>query len=685
MNIYTKWMWLKGPEPSADKKAIKAEFVREFEVTEGELADISSAVIKLSADSKYKLYVNDLFVCYGPARGDRQVWYYDEPDILPFVKAGKNRIRIEVLYYRNPTENINYGIAHGACPGLFFDSDGCPFANLREQNENGLLPEWKGHFVCGFNIVRESEGFSPLMIMEHIRGAEKCADGESGKPENAKEWTTPFLYNAWQISNEVSPGNLMKRPIPFMYLEKRTFELPENSLIKKGETKIFTFDAGAEETGFVNILLSGNADIKLLYSESFYIKNNDGKYIKKRRDDSASGSLLGFSDICENVKCYSPFWYRTFRYIELTVTASYEDVNIENLYYYETGYPLSVKTSYTGNDATEAKIWDISLRTLKRCMQETYIDCPFYEQLQYVMDTRSQALYTYEVSGDDRLAREAIRAFAGSQRYDGLINAAAPSTASNVIPGFSIYFILMISDHLNYFNDRLFARQFLGNVDRVLDYFDKNIDERGLVGKNGGLNNPFERFWSFIDWTKEWNETNGVPTAIKRGPVTMESLLYIMGLTAGAEINRKCGREDTAKEYEHRAENVRNAVRKYCISPEGFVTDGPLDNRISQHCQVFAALTDILPGEQLKSNLEETLEHEEKYAKCSVAMLFYLLRAMEKTGLYEKYFDKKMEIYRWMLDMHLTTCVEDDVRQRSDCHGWGAVPLYELKHERKLQ
>ena len=50
---------------------------------------------------------------------------------------------------------------------------------------------------------------------------------------------------------------------------------------------------------------------------------------------------------------------------------------------------------------------------------------------------------------------------------------------------------------------------------------------------------------------------------------------------------------------------------------------------------------------------------------------------MEMTGLY----DRTTALWRpWekMLANHLTTSAEDDLNQRSDCHAWGSVALYEL-------
>jgi len=167
-----------------------------------------------------------------------------------------------------------------------------------------------------------------------------------------------------------------------------------------------------------------------------------------------------------------------------------------------------------------------------------------------------------------------------------------------------------------------------------------------------------------------------VPDAVLRGPIAMESFLYVLGLMAAAGINRWLGRKDTAGEFDARAERVREALRRHCRAANGMFTDGPGASGISQHCQVFAILTGTVTPEEGCGLLLPTLENPEKYAQCSVAMMVYLFRALEKTGLYD-YADEKWDIWRNMVRMNLSTCVEDGVTGRSDCHAWGALALYE--------
>lgn len=66
------------------------------------------------------------------------------------------------------------------------------------------------------------------------------------------------------------------------------------------------------------------------------------------------------------------------------------------------------------------------------------------------------------------------------------ISADALTVKSNVIPAFSIYYLLMVHDHMMYFGDKALVKRHLPAIDGILGFFDRNLSEQGLVGKSGG-------------------------------------------------------------------------------------------------------------------------------------------------------------------------------------------------------
>lgn len=716
----SKWIWVNDPASLKPDSANLVLFRRAFE-----LEGVRPCKLRVSADTRYKLYCNGAFVAFGPAKGDRSVWYYDEVDITPYLRPGLNALCAEVLQYPALHGKGNHSLFRTDTPGLYVEElyeglrepIGQTMDDIAEDTENptshgrlGLTANgsWKWHYAAGFRVVQESFGFAPLMVMEEVK-ADPALQGWKLPGFDDAGWENARPYVTFQISTAVVPGNLLPRPIPPMVRESKRFEglvqvkqsaSPADGWERmlRGQGKItipahrsetVDINAGCEETGFLSLRMEGgkNAAVTLLCSEAYGVQEDGGPFalpVKTDRCDYVNGDLHGFTDSytvsgagAENApEAYEPFWMRTFRFVRLTVKTGDGPLTIAGFDYEGTGYPLVVKTKVETSDPSMEKIWDISERTLRRCMQETYTDCPFYEQLQYAMDSRSQILYTYMTAADDRLARNCMEDFRRSQRYDGMINCSYPCYEPNIIPGFSIFYILMLWDHMMFFGDKGFLKGHMACVDGILHFFDSNLDGRGLVGKVGGPNGK-GRYWSFIDWTNQWDSTAGVPTATLQGPITMESLLYIYGLQAAADVAEYVGRPGIAGEYRARAMAVREAVRRYCIDETGMVMDGPDVREYSQHGQVFGLLTGTLTLEQGQDNLQKTLDRPEEYAQCSVAMAYYLFRALETAGLYPET-DRYWDIWREMVKNNMTTCVEDNVRGRSDCHAWGALALYEL-------
>lgn len=667
--------------------------------------EVSSAIFKISADSRYRLYVNGISIAQGPCKGDGHVWYYDEIDLSNKLRLGVNIFAVVVLRYPQEHDKGNHSVWRTDMPGLYLDG------LITLQNEEDLTfrtdNTWRCYHADHIHIGKSNPYFEPLQITEKVKG-DAHTFGWKHDGFSDHEWGNAFAYPEYAVKKAVSPGGLSPRPIPFMFEKPCKFDTVVcvrvgdtnaeawGKLIEEGQlltippgTKVTVeISAGAETTGFLETALVGGrgAKLSIMCSEAYVYQADDlvaypTGFKKGNRSDFQNGYLVGVTDEYEvggfgsvdYPEEYEPFWFRTFRFVQITIETGLEPLTMSQLSYRETGYPLEVQTKIETSDPSLSKIWDISERTLRLCMHETYEDCPYYEQLQYAMDSRSQILFTYVTAADDRLARKCIDDFYRSQRYDGLTNSCYPSTGPNVIPGFSIYYILMIHDHMMYFGDRKLVERLLPSVEKVLHFFDNRLDEYGLTMKTsqGGMGNPY---WSFVDWVGIWDK--GVPNAIHYGPVTFDSLLYRMGLQAAAELANYVERRDLAAIFIRKSEAIKHAVLAHCVGREGLIQDGPGIEEYSQHAQVFAVLTEVVTGSEARKLMEISLS-DKQMAKCSVAMSYYLFRALEKVGLYERT-DELWNLWRNMLKNNLTTLVEDDVSERSDCHAWGAVILHEL-------
>ncbi len=58
----------------------------------------SRFVVHVSADNRYRLFVNGKAVAIGPARSDPQHWNYETLDLAPFLVAGNNTLAAQVWY-----------------------------------------------------------------------------------------------------------------------------------------------------------------------------------------------------------------------------------------------------------------------------------------------------------------------------------------------------------------------------------------------------------------------------------------------------------------------------------------------------------------------------------------------------------------------------------------------------------
>ena len=158
--------------------------------------------------------------------------------------------------------------------------------------------------------------------------------------------------------------------------------------------------------------------------------------------------------------------------------------------------PSTAKAAIAGDIPELDGLWTTGWRTARLCAHETYMDAPYWEQLQYVGDTRIQALISYVMTGDSRLARQAILNLDDSRVPEGITQSRYPSAVPQFIPPFSLLWVGMLHDYWMYVDDEPLVKETLPHTRTVLDWFAAQQRPDGLLGRMG--------WWEFGDWTADY-------------------------------------------------------------------------------------------------------------------------------------------------------------------------------------
>ncbi len=603
--------------------------------------------VNVSAMARYKLYIDNTLVFCGPQKPAEGERHYDTFSLTEYLKDGKNEIVIEVLQLKCSAEAderclcsvYRTGDMYLALWGKYVD------------DEKEIILDTDSSWQVTIDNKREiiSKGYvGANEVVYDANEYEWETAVEMGEAQPADAFNDPFgQYSKWyMMPRTISPLNLKMRCVNI---------LPE---------KRDTYDAGEMTSGYVKIKFSGKGKLKIFYAECFSKIGEKGNKIKGDRTDILGDAVSGcFFDIieCDGEGEWESFWLRTFRYITVEAEGS---ATADYIYYIESSYPTAISVLNDFNNELDNKLWKISARTLQLCMQETYMDCPYYEQLQYAMDTYLQMLFTYQNSHDTKLAKNAIYLFKMSQGADGLTTSRYPCTITQIIPGFSLFYVLMVYEYYIRYGDKELVRDNINAIRDVLEAFEKVRGEHGLVSKS--------RYWNFVDWAKNW--FIGIPKTEKDEPVAIYSLMYAYTLRKTAYLCDVMGYDGEI--YLKRADEIVKIVNEACFSEEkGLYTNGPRKENFCQHMQVWAILTECVEEEKAKNILEKSFALE---AKSTFAFDYFLLRALEKVGLYDKRADI-LKPYYGLIENNCTTIPETPFSDtRSECHAWGAIVLYEF-------
>jgi hypothetical protein len=451
------------------------------------------------------------------------------------------------------------------------------------------------------------------------------------------------------------------------------FEVPEHS------KATILIDNTHLTTGYpvLSVTNGFGSTIRITYAEA--LVDNNGK--KGNRNQIEGKHIVGVRDefLPNGENCeFTPLTWRTWRYLQLDIETKDNPLQVTGLKTWFTAYPFTETAHFQSDDPMLTGIWETGWRTARLDAHDTYMDTPYWERLQYIGDTRIQALISYTVAGDDRLARQAIDAFNNSRIPDGLTQSRYPSSLTQMIPTFSLLWVGMVHDFWMYRDDENFVRAQLPGIRAVLDWYLQRVRQGGLLAKLP--------WWPFVDWGQDF--ASGVPPQDENGGSAVITLQFIEALKYAAELEAAFGDPHNAEIYRNAAARSANGVLKLCWNQQyGLLADTPAQRHFSQHANILGIWLDVIPADQQKNVLTKILSASDPgftangpvpfMTQATYYFRFYLARAIEHAGMGDQYLNL-LGPWKNMLSLGLTTWAESPEPTRSDSHAWSAHPNYDL-------
>ena len=676
--------WITAPN-APQRDGVVLHFRKVFELSQAP----SHFAVRVSADNRFILSVNQHEAGRGPALSDLAHWKYESYDLAPLLHPGRNELAATVWNF-------------GSLTPLAQISDRTAFV-LSAQDETQRIVDtdetWEVEGDKGVQVLSTPpdvlRSYYVAEPVERIDGAlfdwswndASSSHGNWAKAAsigNAIERGAVLQNNNWElVSDSLPPMEMELTPIGHM-IRSSGMEIsgtfPDGVLEIPAHTKAtLLVDQSHLTTAYPELTVSGGAKstIRLTYAEALV----DDKGEKGNRNEIAGKHIVGIFDEFvpdgSGGRTFMPLGWRTWRYLQIDVETGDQSLRLDKLRSWFTAYPFEERGKFGSDDPSLAKIWQIGWRTARLDAHETYMDTPYWERMQYIGDTRIQALISYTVAGDDRLARQAIQAFNDSRIPDGITRSRYPSSVVQIIPTFSLLWIGMVHDFWLYRGDNDFVKAQLTGTRTVLDWFISKQRQDGLLGQIP--------WWPFVDWGKDFGF--GVPPQDANGGSSIITLQYIEALRYAIALESAFGDSVRVERYREAESRAVNAIRKSCWNESyGLLTDTPAQN-YSQHANILGVWLDVIPPEKQKDVLNKILSTTDpgfasqgsvpQMTAATYYFRFYLARALDHAGMGDKYLSL-LKPWRDMVELGLTTWAEQPEPTRSDSHAWSAHPNYDF-------
>lgn len=577
---------------------------------------------RITADSRYVLFVNEREVSRGPIRSQPRRMYYDFFDLAPYLHAGENILAVYVKYYGKPNSFWMPAIPNltlGRTGILVFEAD------LGAQGWLVSDASWKARKCDAWNVGWRAEDDDPVGggVPIEIFDARRFPHGWETAEFDDAGWGSAQVVPAMHIGGfaDTQPptdpyGPLFPRPIARLGGQ---VQLPAAVQVKRAKAQVDTtlvspirrVRAAARYPWQALPVHSLPATVDLLPGEivclsldfghivsglvAFEVQAHSGTvldlvYLEEPLDDSASNVDMraGTRYIARGVHDhFRVFDSNGFRYVYILVHGGQGVFTLSSLTVQELVYPWEEGAGFSCSDETLNRIFQAGIRTVQLCSQDAFIDCPTREQRAWVGDGVVHQMVHLATNQDWRLAWRYLT-LGNSPRSDGMLPMSVAgdieAQGAFTIPDWALHWVHGVYNAFRFSGEREFIKSLMPTVERVLRWYTP------YQAASGVLKNVIE--WNLVDWSSVMvKDTSSILTG-----------LWARGLREFAEMAGWLEERGSQRWAESVYERVRKGFEVFWDEARGSYVDHLVDGvqkpEMSQLAGAVAIVSGLAPEER---------------------------------------------------------------------------------------
>ncbi len=515
-------IWAKG----------KSQEMNTFVVFKTCIGNKKNAEIHIAGTCFYRVYVDNQFLCFGPARA-ASGYVREDVIMLPNDMVSREVVIEAVGYYCKSISTVMQPsclIAEIRCGENVIASTGkdflvyLPGSKLQKverysaqrhfteiwdftENKGALLPECETDVEIANEQPVVLERKAPYPLYSDIKLPQIRNKGIYEFQE-----TLPYKKQkySWQMSDDwgyYKWDEIVHHPFSWAQRLKQTVVSGKADFpitVREGEYVLIDFER--VEAGFLNATIESLEDSDVVLSFCEYFEGNTFEF-QNMNVHNVVEFFLEKGDKRE-IQTFEPY---TFRFVRVTVRSGAIDLKSFGMktYMFDTSKMEDLNCS---NPCLNDIYW-AAVRTFAHNAVDLYFDCPSRERAGWLCDSYFTAKVEYELTGDTKVEDAFLENY---RLYDnqgelpkGALPKCYPSDAMEhqaFIPQWTMWYILEAEEYIHQRGHYDLKEEFRKSIYDLLDFYRQYENEDGLLERLPS--------WNFVEWSiaNEWTEDVNYPT-----------------------------------------------------------------------------------------------------------------------------------------------------------------------------